>query len=129
MKSPQKGTEGAKGIKRIWYTIGYSWQGFRATWTHEAAFRQEVILFGFLTPIAFWLGETYLEVLFLIVTLLFVLLVEILNSAIESVVDRTGHEYHELSGRAKDQASAAVLLSFLMVTLIWGGFIVAKFTS
>lgn len=123
MKSPHI------GMKRVWHAAGYSWKGFQSTWKHEAAFRQELILFVFLTPLAFWLGDNSMEVVFLIATLLFVLIVELLNSAIESVVDRAGHEYHELSGRAKDQASAAVLLSFLVATLIWGGFIVAKLTS
>jgi diacylglycerol kinase (ATP) len=117
------------GLKRVLHAVGYSWKGFRSTWKHEAAFRQELVLFVFLTPLAFWLGENSIEVIFLIATLLFVLIVELLNSAIESVVDRTGHEYHKLSGRAKDQASAAVLLSFLVATLIWGGFIVTKLMS
>ena len=123
MKSPHT------GLKRVFYAAGYSWKGFKATWKHEAAFRQETILFALLIPLAFWLGETLSERLMLIGVLLFVLVVELLNSAVESVVDRTGNEYHKLSGRAKDQASAAVLLSFLVAALIWGGFIVTKLMS
>ena len=120
MKSPHK------GLSRIWYALGYSMKGFKASWLHEAAFRQELILCLILAPVAFWLGEAVLEVVALISVLLLVLIVEILNSAVESVVDRIGEEYHELSGRAKDQASAAVLLALIVATLVWGGFIVTK---
>ncbi len=114
------------GIKRIFYAAGYSWKGFKSTWKHEAAFRQEVILFSLLTPAAFWLGESFAETAVLIGVLLFVLVVELLNSAVESVVDRIGDEYHKLSGRAKDQGSAAVFLSFLIAGLVWVGFLVSK---
>lgn len=108
------------------YAAGYSWKGFKSTWKHEAAFRQEVILFGLLTPFAFWVGETTSERVILIGVLLIVLVVELLNSAIETVVDRVGSEYHRLSGRAKDQGSAAVFLSFFIAILVWGGFIFSR---
>lgn len=120
MKSPHK------GLMRIIYAAGYSWKGFKSTWQHEAAFRQEIILFVFLTPLAFWVGETASERAILIGVLLIVLLVELLNSALESVVDRIGEDYHELSGRAKDQGSAAVFLSFFIAMLVWGGFIISR---
>ncbi|MBD3756359.1 MAG: diacylglycerol kinase [Gammaproteobacteria bacterium] len=120
MKSPHT------GLKRVFYAAGYSWKGFKSTWKHEAAFRQEVILFTLLIPAAFWLGDTAAERAILIAVLLIVLLVELLNSAVESVVDRIGEEYHKLSGRAKDQGSAAVFLSFLIAMLVWGGFLISK---
>lgn len=120
MKSPHT------GLKRVIYAAGYSWKGFKSTWKHEAAFRQEVILFSLLTPLAFWVGETATERSVLIGVLLIVLVVELLNSAIESVVDRVGEDYHKLSGRAKDQGSAAVFLSFFIAILVWGGFIISK---
>ena len=117
MKSPHK------GLMRVFYAAGYSWKGFKSTWKHEAAFRQEVILFTLLIPVAFWVGETASETVLLIAVLLIVLVVELLNSAVESVVDRIGEDYHKLSGRAKDQGSAAVFLSFFIAILVWGGFI------
>lgn len=120
MKSPHT------GLKRVFYAAGYSWKGFKSTWKHEAAFRQEVILFTLLIPVSFWLGETAAERAILIAVLLIVLLVELLNSAVESVVDRIGEEYHKLSGRAKDQGSAAVFLSFLIAILVWSGFLISK---
>lgn len=120
MKSPHT------GLKRIVYAAGYSWKGFKSTWKHEAAFRQEVILLAVMAPFAFWLGDTAAERALLIAVLLLVLVVELLNSAVESVVDRIGEDYHKLSGRAKDQGSAAVFLSFFVVILVWGGFLISK---
>ena len=120
MKSPHS------GLKRVFYAAGYSWKGFKSTWKHEAAFKQEVILFALMTPLAFLLGETASETVILIAVLLVVLVVELLNSAVESVVDRIGEDYHKLSGRAKDQGSAAVFLSFFIAILVWGGFIISK---
>ncbi|MDX1351833.1 MAG: diacylglycerol kinase [Thiomicrorhabdus sp.] len=120
MKSPHS------GLKRIFYAAGYSWKGFKSTWKHEAAFKQEVILFTLMIPLAFWIGDTASERVILIAVLLIVLVVELLNSAVESVVDRIGEDYHKLSGRAKDQGSAAVFLSFFIAILVWGGFIISK---
>ncbi|MDG6774910.1 diacylglycerol kinase [Thiomicrorhabdus sp. ZW0627] len=120
MKSPHS------GFKRIMYAAGYSWKGFKSTWKHEAAFRQEAILVALLIPCSFWLGDTAYERAILIAVLFIVLLVELLNSAVESVVDRIGDEYHKLSGRAKDQGSAAVFLSFFIAILVWGGFLISK---
>lgn len=114
------------GLKRVVYAAGYSWKGFKSTWKHEAAFRQEVILFILISPLIFWLGDTASERAILIAVLLLVLVVELLNSAVESVVDRVGDEYHKLSGRAKDQGSAAVFLSFAIAIVVWGGFLVSK---
>ncbi|NPA72089.1 MAG: diacylglycerol kinase [Gammaproteobacteria bacterium] len=120
MKSPHT------GLKRVFYAAGYSWKGFKATWHHEAAFRQEAVLFACISPLAFWLGETLVEQIILISVLLMVLVVELLNSAVESVVDRIGSEFHTLSGRAKDQGSAAVFLSFFIAVLVWVGFLISK---
>lgn len=120
MKSPHT------GLKRVIAAAGYSWRGFRSTWKYEAAFRQEVVLFSLMTPLAFWIGETASERVVLIAVLLIVLVVELLNSAVESVVDRIGEGYHKLSGRAKDQGSAAVFLSFSMAVVVWIGFVISK---
>lgn len=114
------------GLKRVYYAAGYSWKGFKSTWKHEAAFRQEIVLFSLLAPVAFWLGESASERAILIAVLLLVLLVELLNSAIESIVDRVGEDYHKLSGRAKDQGSAAVFISLAIAIVVWTGFIISK---
>ena len=94
------------GLRRIWRAFGYSISGLIATFRTEAAFRQEILLLVFAAPLALWLGDGLLEQALLIAAVLIVLLVELLNSAIESVVDRQGLEHHELAGRAKDQGSA-----------------------
>ena len=111
---------GKTGIARILAATKYSSQGLASAWKNEAAFRQEAILVILLLPVAIWLGQTALERAVLIGTLLFVPIVELLNSAIEASVDRHGPEHHELSGRAKDMGSAAVLLSLLLVAVVWG---------
>jgi len=111
---------GKTGLARLIDAVGYSLKGLRAALKHESAFRQEVALAVVLMPLAVWLGQSAVEHALLIGCLLLVLIVEILNSAIEAVVDRTGDEYHKLSGRAKDMGSAAVFLSLLNVFVIWG---------
>ena len=110
---------GTTGITRIINAAGYSWLGFKAAFQNEAAFRQEIGLILMLSPIALYFGQSYAEKAILIASLFFILLVEIINSAIEAVVDRQGDEIHELSGRAKDMGSAAVLLAFVIVALVW----------
>ncbi len=111
---------GNTGIRRILRATRYSAQGFAQAWTHEAAFRQELVLAIVLTPVAIWLGETVVEQALLIGVLLLVLIVELFNSAIEAAIDRHGDEHHELSGRAKDMGSAAVFVSLVIVLLVWG---------
>jgi len=111
---------GNTGIRRIIRAMGFSSQGLAAAWKHEAAFRQEIVLLVILVPTAFWLGETVLLQALLIAVCLLVLIVELFNSAIEAAIDRHGEEQHELSGRAKDMGSAAVLISLLIVLLTWG---------
>lgn len=110
---------GANGITRIVNAAGYSLQGLRAAIKYEPAFRQELLLAIVLIPAAFWVGNTAVEYALLIGSLLIVLIVELLNSAIEAVVDRVGSEHHELAGRAKDLGSAAVMLSLLLVCVMW----------
>ncbi len=111
--------QNAKGIKRILNACVFSYYGYKATWQHEEAFRQEVLLFIVTTPLALWLGESVVEKLLLIGSIILVLLVELLNSAVEAVVDRVGLEHHELSGRAKDIGSAAVNLALVWAAITW----------
>lgn len=108
------------GIKRIILAAGYSLLGFKAAFRHEAAFRQELLLAIVIIPLAFWLDVEPLQRVLMIAALFLVMIVELLNSAIEAVVDRIGLEKHELSGRAKDLGSAAVLGSLLLLAYIWG---------
>lgn len=107
-----------KGLNRVWHAGGYSLAGLRAGWG-ETAFRQEAIAALVLIPAAFWLGRNPIEITLLVGSVLLVLIVELLNTAIESVVDRIGPEWHDLSGRAKDMGSAAVLLSLLFCAGVW----------
>lgn len=112
--------QNAKGLKRLINACFFSVAGFKATWRHEEAFRQEVMLFVVSTPLALWLGNSAIEIVLLIGSMVLVLLVELLNSAVEAVVDRVGFEHHELSGRAKDIGSAAVMLSLAWAATTWG---------
>lgn len=111
---------GRKGFSRLLWAGYYSYRGIRFAVKHEAAFRQELSLMLLLVPVAFWLGETVEQYLLLIGPCILVVVVELLNSAIEAVVDRIGPERHVLSGQAKDMGSAAVLISLLLVLLSWG---------
>jgi len=111
---------GNTGLARIIKAAGYSWQGIKAAYKNEAAFRQETWLALVLIPLAVYLAESSTQMALMISSVFLVMLVEILNSAIEAVVDRFGNEQHELSGRAKDMASAAVGFSLLMLVLVWG---------
>ena len=108
------------GVKRILKAAVYSWQGFVAAYRHEEAFRQELLLSIILIPLALLLGETGVEKALLVGSVMLLLLVEILNSALEAVVDRFGEELHELSGRAKDMGSAAVFLAIVNLVVTWG---------
>ncbi len=111
---------GNTGLKRLLKATLYSWQGFKACYQKEEAFRQEAWLALVMIPLALWLGEGGLQIAMMVGSVVLVLIVEILNSAIEAVVDRIGPEHHELSGRAKDMGSAAVMFSLLNVVVIWG---------
>ena len=114
------GKPGNTGLRRIFNATRYSVQGFRHAWLHEAAFRQEVALTILLLPLALWLGRTPIERLLLIASCLVVIIVELLNSAIEATIDRVGNEHHALSGRAKDLASSAVFMSLVLAAATWG---------
>lgn len=111
---------GKRGLKRIVGATVYSAAGLKAAWRREAAFRQEIILAVVLIPLAPWLGRSGVERAVLIGSVLLVLIVELVNSAIEAVVDRIGTEYHELSGYAKDVGSAAVFIALVNVVVVWG---------
>lgn len=105
---------------RIFKATIWSLQGLRAAWLHESSFRLEVYLLLVLGPLALWLGQTGVERALLLGSCLLVLAVELLNSAIEAVIERYGPEFHELAGRAKDMGSAAVFVLMVNVLLVWG---------
>lgn len=104
---------------RIWQAFQWSMKGLRAAWQVESSFRLEVYLCIVLAPLGLYFGQTGVERFLLVSVLLLVLIVEVLNSAIEAVVDRWGPEYHDLAGRAKDMGSAAVFLSDVNVVVCW----------
>ncbi len=111
---------GNTGLTRIIKAAQYSKQGIIAAYKHEEAFRQESWLALILIPLAFFVATTGIELALLIGSVILVLIVEILNSAIEAVVDRIGMEHHELCGRAKDMGSAAVMFALINVAVVWG---------
>jgi diacylglycerol kinase (ATP) len=121
--------ESATDIGRIRRAGQYSLSGLRAALSTEAAFRQELIVALVLAPLGVWLGRSGIERTLLVGSLVLVLIVELLNSAVESVVDRVGLERHVLSGRAKDMGSAAVLLAILLVVMTWGFILWERFAS
>lgn len=105
---------------RVLKAAVWSLQGLAAAWYHESSFRLEAYLFVILAPLAWWLGADAVERVLLVAPMVLVLVVELLNSAIEAVIERYGAEHHELAGRAKDMGSAAVFLSMLLVLFTWG---------
>jgi len=111
--------QNARGLKRLMNAFRYSKEGFRKCFKYEEAFRQEVFASLVLVPLAIWLGDSGLERAVMVGAWLMVLIVELLNSAVEANVDRVGLEQHELSARAKDIASAAVLTSLTLATTVW----------
>jgi len=114
------GKPGNTGVRRLLRATAYSMQGFAHAFRHEAAFRQELALTVVLLPAAIWLGRDVIEQALLIAVLLFVLVVELLNSAVEAAIDRLGEVQHRLSGAAKDLGSAAVFVSLVIVLVVWG---------
>lgn len=106
------------GLNRVWHAAGYSLEGLRAGW-EEPAFRQEALAAMVLLPLALWLGQGWVETALLAGSVLLVMIVELLNTGIETAIDRIGPEWHDLSKRAKDMGSAAVLLSLLLAGGIW----------
>ncbi|MEY4726542.1 MAG: hypothetical protein RLZ36_1169 [Pseudomonadota bacterium] len=121
--NPQKART---GLNRVWHAFGYSLSGLKAAW-YEKAFRQEAMGACVLVPLSFYVGQTWLETALLASTVILVLVVELLNTGIESAIDRIGPEWHELAKRAKDVGSAAVLLSLLLCLGVWAAALHVKF--
>ncbi len=115
-----------RGPGRILKATIWSWQGLRAAWLHESSFRLEVWLLVVAVPLALWLGDSGLERAVMIGSCLLVLAAELLNSAIEAVIERYGPEHHELAGRAKDMGSAAVFVLMMNVLVCWGLILVPR---
>lgn len=126
MTHPMKGRT---GLQRILNATGYSVAGLRAAYRGESAFRQEVWLCAVLVPAAFWLGEDWVQTALLAASAGLVLVVELLNSGIEAVVDRISYDHHDLSKRAKDIASAAVFLSLVICGGIWAAALWHRFVA
>lgn len=126
MINPHKGRT---GIDRVIRATGYSAQGMHAAYRHESAFRQELWLAAGMLPLSFWLGRSWVEIALLAGTVFLVLIVELLNSAMEATVDRISFDIHELSKRAKDYGSAAVMLSLVLCAGVWLGALWARFAS
>ena len=123
MDNPHKGRT---GLDRIRHAAGYSLQGLIGAYRHESAFRQEFWLAALMLPLAFWLGRTWVEVALLAGSVVMVMVVELLNSAIEATVDRISFDLHELAKRAKDYGSAAVLIALLWCGGVWLSAIVQR---
>lgn len=117
-REPVNAQKQRTGLARMAHAFGYSMAGLRAGWG-ETAFRQEALASIFMVPLAFWLGRSWVETTLLIGTVLLVMIVELLNTGIETAIDRIGPEWHQLSKRAKDMGSAAVLLSLLLCAGVW----------
>ena len=111
--------KGKKGLTRIWNALGYSRDGIAAAWQNEAAFREEILLAAVTIPLAIYLGKTGVDRALLVGSIILILIVEILNSALEAVVDKASPEKHELAKRAKDMGSAAVLISLFNAAAVW----------
>ena len=116
--SPVNPKKDRTGLNRVRHALGYSAAGLRAGW-HETAFRQEALASLLLLPAAVWLGRNWVESVLLAGTVVLVMIVELLNTGIETAIDRIGPEWHDLSKRAKDMGSAAVLLSLLLCAATW----------
>ena len=117
-RAPANPQKARSGLNRIWHATGYSIAGLRAGW-NEKAFRQEALAAVVLVPLSFWLGHGWVEVALLAGSVVIVMIVELLNTGIETAIDRIGPEWHDLSKRAKDMGSAAVLLSLVLAGGIW----------
>ena len=116
--SPANAQKSRKGLNRVWHAAGYSIEGLKAGW-HETAFRQEALAALVLVPLAFWLGKSWVEVALLAGSVVIVMIVELLNTGIETAIDRIGPEWHDLSKRAKDMGSAAVLVALSFAVIAW----------
>ena len=117
----------ARGPRQILQALRYSMQGLKAAWRHESSFRMELYVFAVLAPLALWLGATAIERALMLGSLLLVLITELLNGAVEAIVDKTTPEYNELAGRSKDMGSAAVFLCMLNVGAVWALILVPRY--
>ncbi|MGB3288967.1 MAG: diacylglycerol kinase [Burkholderiaceae bacterium] len=129
MTSKQSPYKSKGGLGRLTNALRYSVQGLAAAFRHEAAFRQELLLTAVLAPVAVWLGRSLGEVILLLATLFFVLVVELLNSALEALADTITLDQHPLIGRAKDLGSAAVMLSITFGALVWLAVIASRYLA
>lgn len=123
----QKSEPSVFNFNRIVRAAGYSLAGLRAALVHEGAFRQELALFFVLAPLGWWLGHGAIERALLVGVLLLVLIIELLNSALEAIVDKASPDKHELAGRAKDMGSAAVFLAMMLVVFVWAAVLGAHY--
>jgi diacylglycerol kinase (ATP) len=126
MSNPHKGRT---GLDRVIHAAGYSWSGLRTAFRNESAFRQETVLALLLIPAAFWLGRSWVETTLLAGSVILVMIVELLNSAIEAAIDRISFELHDLSKLAKDFGSAAVMLALLLCGGIWAAALWQRFLA
>ena len=117
--SPESPHKGKTGLRRVWNAMFYSFSGLRSAWKHEDAFRQEAILAVFMLPLAFLLSGDNIARALMVASVLLVLIVELVNSAIEAAVDRVSLENHRLAKRAKDIGSAAVFIALVNVLVVW----------
>jgi diacylglycerol kinase (ATP) len=127
--TPQPPMKGRTGLDRIAHAALNSWSGLRLAYSGESAFRQETWLAVVLVPAAFWVGRDLLEVALLAGSVVLVLIVELLNSAVEAVVDRVSSDWHALSKRAKDIGSAAVLLALLYCGAVWASVVYQRWMA
>jgi len=116
-----------RGPRQIIQAMGYSLQGLKAAWRHESSFRLELYLFLLLAPTGLWLGANAIERVLLVSSLLLVLIAELLNGAVEAIVDKTTPEFNVLAGRSKDMGSAAVFLCMLNVGVVWGLIVLPRY--
>jgi diacylglycerol kinase (ATP) len=126
LNSESNAQKSRKGLNRVWHAAGYSIAGLRAGWG-ETAFRQEAIAAAVLVPLAGWLAAGWVEFSLLAGSVLLVMIVELLNTGVEAAIDRIGPEWHDLSKRAKDMGSAAVLLSLVLCAITWIGALLHRF--
>lgn len=127
-EEPANAQRHRRGLSRVWHAFGYSLAGLRAGW-YETAFRQEAVASIVLIPAAFWLGRTWVETVLLAGTVMLIMIVELLNTGIETAIDRISPEWHDLSKRAKDMGSAAVLLSLLLCAGTWAMALIQRFAA
>lgn len=119
--------EGNKGLKHVYNATVFSMKGIKAAFKNEAAFRQELIGFAILFPASFYVADDFVSWAVLVIPLFTVFMIELLNSGLESLVDRVSTEFHELSGRAKDMGSAAVFVNLMLISVIWTVFLLDKY--